>query len=146
MNSAQAQLGAVLAEGGEELADLLARTESRLADVAGAQGPELSRHAEGILAAGGKRLRPLLVFLSGGGEPALPAAVAVELLHMATLVHDDVLDRAQLRRGQPTVFASGGAGAATVTEPTVTRARRRSQRCALIFDTVSSLPIASPAR
>jgi geranylgeranyl pyrophosphate synthase len=115
MNTTQAQLASVLAEGGEELADLLARTESRLAAVAGSPGPALSRHAEGTLAAGGKRLRPLLVFLCGGGEAALPAAVAVELLHMATLVHDDVLDRAELRRGRATVFADGGRRAATAT-------------------------------
>ena len=55
------------------------------------------------LAAGGKRLRPLLVFLGAppGDEPPVAAGVAVELVHMATLVHDDVIDGAELRRGRP---------------------------------------------
>jgi geranylgeranyl pyrophosphate synthase len=60
----------------------------------------------------------MLVFLCGGSAGAdglLRAAVAVELLHMATLVHDDVLDRAPLRRGRPTVFAEGGRHLATAT-------------------------------
>jgi geranylgeranyl pyrophosphate synthase len=76
------------------------------------------RHAGGTLSAGGKRLRPVLVFLCAGDrgdERLVAAATAVELLHMATLVHDDVLDRAPLRRGRPTVFADGGRGAATAT-------------------------------
>jgi geranylgeranyl pyrophosphate synthase len=76
----------------------------------------LGRHASGTLAAGGKRLRPVLVFLCGGsGDGLLRAAAAVELLHMASLVHDDVLDAAALRRGVPTVFASGGRAAAVAT-------------------------------
>jgi geranylgeranyl pyrophosphate synthase len=118
VNTAQAQLGAVLAAGGPELARLLERTELRLAEVAEAAGPELSRHATGTLSAGGKRLRPMLVFLCADGdsdERLVAAAAAVELLHMATLVHDDVLDRAPLRRGRPTVFAEGGRLAATAT-------------------------------
>ena len=105
----------MLEAGGPELAGLLEQAEERLRQVAQAHGPELGRHAAGTLAAGGKRLRPLLVFLCGGGPGALPGAVAVELLHMATLVHDDVLDRATLRRGRPTVFADGGRAAATAT-------------------------------
>jgi geranylgeranyl pyrophosphate synthase len=116
-NSAQAQLGAVLAAGGPTLADLLERTEERLAEVAGGHGDELARHAGGTLAAGGKRLRPVLVFLCAG-EPSdrlVSAGAAVELLHMATLVHDDVLDGAELRRGRATVFSSGGRRAATAT-------------------------------
>jgi geranylgeranyl pyrophosphate synthase len=59
----------------------------------------------------------VLVFLCGG-EPTdqlVAAGAAVELLHMATLVHDDVLDGAELRRGRPTVFSSGGRSAATAT-------------------------------
>jgi geranylgeranyl pyrophosphate synthase len=116
-NTAQAQLGAVLAAGGSELAELLERTEARLAEVAHGHGGTLGRHAGGTLAAGGKRLRPVLVFLCAGDpdERLVAAGTAVELLHMATLVHDDVLDGAELRRGRPTVFAEGGRGAATAT-------------------------------
>jgi octaprenyl-diphosphate synthase len=57
------------------------------------------------LDAGGKRLRPLLVFLSSGyDERAVTAGVAVELVHTATLVHDDMIDGAELRRGHPTAW------------------------------------------
>jgi len=109
-------LETVLSAGGGDLARGLQSTEARLAEVAEGHGAELGRHATGTLAAGGKRLRPVLVFLCGGtGEGLLRAAVAVELLHMASLVHDDVLDGASLRRGVPTVFASGGRGAAVAT-------------------------------
>ena len=116
-NTAQAQLGAVLAAGGSELAELLERTEARLTEVADGHGATLGRHAGGTLAAGGKRLRPVLVFLCAGDPDGrlVAAGAAVELLHMATLVHDDVLDGAELRRGRPTVFAEGGRGAATAT-------------------------------
>ena len=62
-NTAQAQLGAVLSAGGPALAELLERTELRLATVAEGHGEQLGRHAGGTLAAGGKRLRPVLVFL-----------------------------------------------------------------------------------
>ncbi len=118
MTAAPAQLGAVLAAGGPGLSRALERTEERLAQVVGEHGSELGGHAAGTLAAGGKRLRPMLVFLTGAGErdgQLLSAAVAVELLHMATLVHDDVLDRAPVRRGRPTVYASAGRPAATAT-------------------------------
>jgi geranylgeranyl pyrophosphate synthase len=118
MNTTRAQLGAVLAAGGPELARLLERTEARLTEVAESHGASLGRHAAGTLGAGGKRLRPVLVFLCADGDSddrLVAAAAAVELLHMATLVHDDVLDRAPLRRGKPTVFADGGRLAATAT-------------------------------
>ena len=115
MNSARAQLAPVLAAGSPALSRLLQRTEDRLSEIAESQGETLARHASGTLSAGGKRLRPLLVFLAADGDEAslVGAAVSVELLHMATLVHDDVLDRAELRRGRPTVFAQGGRPAAT---------------------------------
>jgi heptaprenyl diphosphate synthase len=66
-----------------------------------------------LFAAGGKRLRPALVLLSAmcghyDLDRLIPAAMAVELTHAATLVHDDVIDRSSMRRGRPTVAASLG--------------------------------------
>lgn len=114
--STPATLASVLDAGGAALHDALQATEVRLAEVAAGHGDTLGAHAGGTLAAGGKRLRPVLVVLCGGsGERLCSAATAVELLHMATLVHDDVLDAARLRRGIPTVYAQGGRGAATAT-------------------------------
>jgi len=92
----------------------MARVEERLAAAAGwARGP-LAEHARATIAAGGKRLRPMLVFLAAGEEAPgddaglVRAAAAVELVHSATLVHDDVLDASPLRRGRPTVVAAAG--------------------------------------
>lgn len=112
------QIGPILAAAGAQIPRLLERTEARLSQVTSGEGQELGRHASQTLAAGGKRLRPLLVFLCAGGgaeEPLVASAVAVELVHMAALVHDDVLDRAALRRGHPTVYESAGRAAATAT-------------------------------
>jgi len=72
-----------------------------------------------LFAAGGKRIRPALVLLAAKcGSYDLgkltPAAMAVELVHAATLVHDDVIDRAEVRRGRPTVAAKLGDEAAIV--------------------------------
>jgi heptaprenyl diphosphate synthase len=72
-----------------------------------------------LFAAGGKRVRPALVLLSARWgqydiERLLPAAMAVELTHAATLVHDDVIDRSPVRRGRPTVAASLGDAPAIV--------------------------------
>jgi len=71
---------------------------------------EASTH---ILKAGGKRLRPTILILTcrlvgGSEEKALPAAAAVELLHNFTLVHDDIMDRDEFRRGVPTVHKIWG--------------------------------------
>jgi octaprenyl-diphosphate synthase len=66
--------------------------------------------------AGGKRLRPLLVHLvADDREQALRASVAIELVHTATLVHDDLIDGARLRRGRATAWAAHGEGAARAT-------------------------------
>jgi len=74
-----------------------------------ARQPILRQTSEQLLKAGGKRIRPLFVLLSGalGPENAkqslIDAAVTIELIHMATLVHDDVIDNAAIRRGKPTI-------------------------------------------
>lgn len=89
----------------------LGEVEDLLREQSRGHGERLSEAAGATLAAGGKRLRPLLVLLcagASGGEEAVRAAAAIELVHMATLVHDDVLDDAPLRRGRPTVAASDG--------------------------------------
>jgi geranylgeranyl pyrophosphate synthase len=108
----------VIRAAGDHVPALLARVEERLAALAAEHGATLAEHAGSTIAAGGKRLRPLLVFLAAGdaeGEGLVRAATAVELVHSATLVHDDVLDAAALRRGLPTVWASAGREAATAT-------------------------------
>ena len=66
-----------------------------------------------LLEAGGKRIRPALVVLCAmcgqyDRDSALAAAIGAEIIHAATLVHDDVIDRASTRRGRPTVAASLG--------------------------------------
>jgi len=66
--------------------------------------------ARQALSAGGKRLRPLLAFLSSppGQKPPVAAGVAVELIHLASLVHDDLLDGATVRRGAPSTWNAFG--------------------------------------
>ena len=116
---------AVVRAAGPHVAPLMARVEERLAEIATGHGALLAEHAGATIAAGGKRLRPLLVLVAAGrrrgqtpsreGEGLVRAAVAVELVHSATLVHDDVLDGALLRRGRPTVVAAAGRDIATAT-------------------------------
>src|SRR3954463_10298301 len=110
----------VMRAGGSHIPDLLDRVERLLSEVASSHGALLAEHAGATIAAGGKRLRPLLVFLAADteeGDGLVRAAAAVELVHSATLVHDDVLDAASLRRGVPTVVAVGGRGAGGAPPP-----------------------------
>ncbi len=94
----------------DALEERLARTVATHPGLVAAVGNE-------ALAAGGKRLRTALVFLSTppGREPSLAAGVAVELVHMATLVHDDLIDRAHFRRGKAAAWSVYGADAARAT-------------------------------
>ena len=96
----------------------LGEAEEVLREAVAGYGEALGADATATLDAGGKRLRPMLVLLCAGPERsggAVRAAAAIELVHMATLVHDDVLDAAPLRRGLPTVAATSGRGRATAT-------------------------------
>lgn len=85
----------------KELASVIASQEDMVTDIGG--------H---LLRAGGKRLRPALYILcaksSRAAAVSLPVAVAIELIHMATLVHDDVIDGAATRRSLPTAHARWG--------------------------------------
>jgi geranylgeranyl pyrophosphate synthase len=89
----------------------LGEVEELLREAVSGHGELLGEDAAATLDAGGKRLRPMLVLLCAGPEHSaevLRAAAAIELVHMATLVHDDVLDDAPLRRGLPTLAATAG--------------------------------------
>ncbi len=89
----------------------LGEVEAQLREAVAGHGDVLGESAAATLEAGGKRLRPMLVLLCAGatgGAASVRAATAIELVHMATLVHDDVLDEAPLRRGHPTVAARSG--------------------------------------
>ncbi len=111
----------LMRRGGPRLRARMSRTESHLEEATAEVGAPLASY----VAAGGKRVRPLLVLLAAEAIPAsggiareqalTRAAVAVELMHSATLAHDDVLDGARLRRGQPTVVALAGTKAAIAT-------------------------------
>jgi len=89
----------------------MSQVEDRLAELSAGYGPRLGEEAKATLTAGGKRLRPILVLMAAGegaGDRPVRVASAVEMVHMATLVHDDVLDGAPVRRGRPTVVARAG--------------------------------------
>lgn len=117
------EVAGVLATRGPEVGDRLERIEARLREIAAGAAAPLDRLAGETIAAGGKRLRPLLVLLAAGVDATdtandaglIRAGVAVELVHSATLVHDDVLDASPLRRGVPTVWSTAGRAGATAT-------------------------------
>jgi heptaprenyl diphosphate synthase len=82
----------------------LGQIETELAGAVASDVPFVDEAARHLLAAGGKRFRPLLVVLAAEfGDPSspgvVPAAIVVELTHLATLYHDDVMDEADIRRG-----------------------------------------------
>ncbi|RRD03782.1 polyprenyl synthetase family protein [Arachnia propionica] len=102
--------GVVLAE----FEALSARFEEELRRVAVADSPFVTETATHLIAAGGKRFRPMLVFLASrfGGEAdeerLLKAAMVMELTHVASLYHDDVMDEAEVRRAAPSANSRWG--------------------------------------
>lgn len=101
--------------------DQLKFIEQRIRDQAGdGQHPDLRSALEHLLAAGGKRIRPTLGLLVGNmlgapEEKLITLGASVELLHTATLVHDDLIDGALLRRGMPTLNARWSPAATVLT-------------------------------
>ena len=86
----------------------LDKVEDRLKSVSRVDFPLQSKMLDHSLRGGGKRIRPALTLLSGkfynyNPDYLLPMAVAVELMHTATLVHDDAIDNSLIRRGRPTI-------------------------------------------
>jgi heptaprenyl diphosphate synthase len=103
-----------------DLAQGLARVELALGQAVRSEYPFVTAASRHLVDAGGKRFRPLLVLLSAHfGDPAaeavIAAAVAVELTHVATLYHDDVMDEAEVRRGAETANARWGNSVAILT-------------------------------
>ncbi len=103
------------------LAPELAALDARLRQTLASEVSLVSTVADYIVSAGGKRLRPILVFLacealSGrrAGRLAVDLAATVELIHTATLLHDDVVDESRLRRGRATANAAFGNAASVL--------------------------------
>src|SRR6266704_6787962 len=97
----------------EPVEPFLEAVARRLAEQVQTFDPEIASYAQYALTNQGKQLRPALVALSAGsvGRPddgLVTVAVIIEMVHLATLVHDDVMDEAVLRRQQPTLAANWG--------------------------------------
>ncbi len=91
----------------------LEEVEARIAREAASFDPAIEGYVTYAIGSRGKRLRPLVALLSGGVTGGITSghldlAVIVELIHIATLVHDDIMDEAERRRAQPTVNARWG--------------------------------------
>jgi geranylgeranyl pyrophosphate synthase len=100
--------------GAAGLDEYLAEVEAELSRSVDSYAGLVAEVGRGALGAGGKRLRPALAFLSSspGDDPPIAAGTAVELVHMATLVHDDLIDGAALRRGRASAWSEHGEHAA----------------------------------
>jgi len=113
-SAASAALGlSPLAQVAQLVQPHLEEVERRIVQQAAAFDPEIEGYVTYAIGGRGKRLRPLLALLAGGATGKIKSghvdlAVIVELIHVATLVHDDIMDEAERRRAQPTVNARWG--------------------------------------
>jgi len=101
------------------IAGELKRVEALIDERLASDVPLVRRVASYIVASGGKRLRPALLLLASGaagyrGEVRFPLAAVVEFIHTATLLHDDVVDESELRRGRRTANAAFGNAASVL--------------------------------
>ncbi|HON07827.1 MAG TPA: polyprenyl synthetase family protein [Verrucomicrobiota bacterium] len=97
----------------EPIVPFLENVNKRLAEQVNAFDSSITNYVAYALQSQGKQLRPVLLALSGKSigeleDPHITAAVIVEMVHLATLVHDDVIDGAKIRRGKPTVATNWG--------------------------------------
>jgi octaprenyl-diphosphate synthase len=103
------------------IATELTQVEEKLTDLLVSREPLLSEIAMHLIGGGGKRVRPavaLLVFKACGGDSVVDmvdVAVALELIHSATLLHDDIIDGGKTRRGRPSAFSQFGLADTLVT-------------------------------
>jgi geranylgeranyl pyrophosphate synthase len=116
---------------------LASAVDRRISEVLAPVEPPLLKEALARACQGGKHVRPILVMTSAsaaGGrvEEALDPAVALELLHTSSLVHDDIMDESLLRRGRPTLYAQYGVPMAILAGDTLTAlAFRLLQNCTI---------------
>lgn len=104
-----------------------------------------------VLSLGGKKIRPLLTLLAcdlfnGNNEEAIPAAIAIELFHNFTLVHDDIMDNAPLRRSKPTVHSKWNSSIAILSGDvmlvkTYELLTKASQKSHIVLDTFNEMAI-----
>lgn len=109
--SGREEYAAVLASIVSEVAEPLKRVEALLCEQLSVEDPQLQSLLNHVVGLSGKRLRPILVLLSAKAcgpitQDTIRLAVAVELVHTATLIHDDILDGAETRRHRPTLHTA----------------------------------------
>ncbi|MDX2226813.1 MAG: polyprenyl synthetase family protein [Verrucomicrobiae bacterium] len=119
VSSAEKKAASTVAELFWVVSPQIEQVESHILEQIGQFDPGVRSYLTFALETHGKRLRPALAFLSGGMLGATHAdhlrlATIVELIHLATLVHDDIIDEASIRRGQPTVQRRWGAASAVL--------------------------------